>query len=375
LQQPERLTDIDMAFRNLDMSALSPYVVKFAGYEIESGQLSLDLQYKVRDGRLQGENKLVLTKAELGRKVESPGALDLPLDLALAILKDSNGVIDIGVPVRGDLNDPQFDYGAVIAKAIGNLIGGIVTAPFRALAAMFGGGDKPIDTIQFEPGMATLAPPEQQKIETVARALAERPALVLKVAPVVAPEQDTPVLQSLAVRSEIALRMGLKLEANEDPGPIDAANPRVPAAVKAAFSARYAPAVFEALAQRAVEQAGEGAAGQGKTARGSAGQGAGQGKAASSPVAQGTSVPTRRTAQTPPPAFYQGLIERMISEQAVSQEELAQLATRRAEAVVAAVTGENGGVPSDRVQTGTLRRITDATRGMVPLRLELDVAK
>ncbi|MCW5642981.1 MAG: DUF748 domain-containing protein, partial [Rhodoferax sp.] len=251
--QPERLTDIAMAFRNLDMSAMSPYVVKFAGYEIASGRLTLDLQYKVRDGKLLGENKVVLTKAELGKKVESPGALDLPLELALAILKDSDGVIDIGVPVRGDLNDPQFDYGAVIGKAIGNLIGGIVTAPFRALAGMFGGGDKPIDTIAFEPGLATLAPPEQQKIETVAQALRERPQLMLKVAPVVAPEQDTPVLQSLVVRTEIARRMGLELAPGEDPGPIDAANPRVPAAVEAAFGARYAPSVFDALKRRALE--------------------------------------------------------------------------------------------------------------------------
>ena len=85
----------------------------------------------------------MLNQVELGEKVESPDALDLPLELAIAILKDSKGVIDIGLPVSGDLDDPQFDYGAVIGKAVGNLLGGIVTAPFRALGALFGGsGDK-----------------------------------------------------------------------------------------------------------------------------------------------------------------------------------------------------------------------------------------
>jgi len=342
LLQPERLTEIEMLFRNLDMTALSPYVVKFAGYEVTSGRLSLDLEYTVRDGKLLGQNKVVLNKVELGKKVESPDALDLPLELALAVLKDANGVIDIGVPVRGDLNDPQFDYGALIGKAIGNLLGRIVTAPFRALAALFGGGaDKAIDTIDFEPGMATLAPPQQQKIETVARALKERPNLMLKVAPVVAPEQDTPVLQSLAVRREIVRRMGLELTPGEDPGPIDAANPRVPAAVQAAFGARYAPAVFDALKQRAVAAASS---------------------AATAAVA-------------PPPAFYEGLMARMISEQPVTDEMLAQLARQRADAIVQALTGADAGVPSARVQTGELRKVTDATTSVVPLKLELDVAK
>ena len=381
--QPERLTDIAMAFRNLDMSAMSPYVVKFAGYEIASGRLTLDLQYKVRDGRLQGENKVVLTKAELGRKVESPGALDLPLDLALAILKDSNGVIDIGVPVRGDLNDPQFDYGAVIAKAIGNLIGGIVTAPFRALAGMFGGGDKPIDTIAFEPGMATLAPPEQQKIETVAQALRERPQLLLQVAPVVAPEQDRPVLQSLVVRTEIARRMGLELAPGEDPGPIDAANPRVPAAVEAAFGARYAPSVFDALRQRALEAArpstapaaGGAADASAVAAPAAAAAPATPAASAAKPAAATGGAPSAAAAALPPPAFYQGLITRMISEQAVTDDMLAELGARRAEAVVQAVTGPDAGVPTERVRTVELRTVTDATQSVVPLKLELDVVK
>ncbi|MCZ4315602.1 DUF748 domain-containing protein [Comamonadaceae bacterium G21597-S1] len=378
--QPERLTDIAMAFRNLDMSAMSPYVVKFAGYEIASGRLTLDLQYKVRDGKLLGENKVVLTKAELGQKVESPGALDLPLELALAILKDSNGVIDIGVPVRGDLNDPQFDYGAVIAKAIGNLIGGIVTAPFRALAGMFGGGDKPIDTIAFEPGTATLAPPEQQKIETVAKALRERPQLLLKVAPVVAPEQDTPVLQSLVVRTDIARRMGLELAPDEDPGPIDAANPRVPAAVEAAFGARYAPSVFDALKQRALEAAAPAAGGAADAPAGAApaaatGPATPAAESGVATAASTTEAPAQAAAAQPPAAFYQGLIKRMISEQAVTDDMLARLGARRAEAVVQAVTGPDARVPSERVHTVELRTVTDATQSVVPLKLELDVVK
>lgn len=360
LLQPERLTDIEMVFRNLDMTALSPYAMKFAGYRIAAGRLSLDLQYKVRQGKLMGENKVVLRKVELGKKVDSPDALDLPLELALAVLEDSNGVIDIALPVRGDLDDPQFDFGAVIRQAIGKLIGDIVTAPFRALAALFGGSDdKDIDTINFEPGTATLAPPEQQKIQTVARALRERPNLALTVAPTMAPQQDKPVLQSLAVRREIAKRMGLELMPDEDPGPIDAANPRVPAAVKAAFGSRYAPAVFDLLRQRAVQPAAAGAAELATEA------------AQPSPP---SAAARPAAASTPPPDFYQGLIQRMITEQPVTDAMLAQLGRKRAQAIVEVITGEDGGVPATRVKTGALRNSTNASAGTIPLTLELEVA-
>ena len=388
--QPEKLTEIDMAFRNLEMKAMSPYSAKFAGYEIASGKLSLDLQYKVREGKLLGDNKVVLNQLELGKKVESPDALDVPLDLALAILKDSNGVIDIGLPVRGDLANPEFDYGAVIAKAIGNLLGGIVTAPFRALASLFGGGDTEIDTITFEPGGAQLAPPEQQKLETLARALKERPNLKLKVDPVFATAQDTAALQSLLVRSEIVRRMGLEVVAGEDPGPIDAANPRVPPAVEAAFSERYAPQVLAALKERALPEQAPAAAPLPVQAASDVAPGAPADAQAPSPklaapgvVSAKAAAPARPVVASPPPpppppapppAFYQGLIDRMVKEQVVSDEMLGQLALRRADAIVSVLTGDNGIAPG-RVERGEPRKSLDASDTEVPLKLQLEVAK
>jgi hypothetical protein len=139
--QPERFTDVSLAFRNLEMTALTPYAAKFAGYRIASGKLALDLRYRVKNSALVGDNKIVVDKLELGERVESPSALDLPLELAVAILKDENGRIDIGLSVSGNLADPQFDIGAIVWKALGSLLGRIVTAPFRALASLFGGGE------------------------------------------------------------------------------------------------------------------------------------------------------------------------------------------------------------------------------------------
>ena len=378
--QPDKLTEIEMAFRNLEMTSLSPYVVKFAGYEIASGKLSLDLQYKVRDSKLLGENKVVLNQMALGKKVESPDALDLPLDLALAVLKDSKGVIDIGLPVSGDLNDPKFDYGAVIAKAIGNVLGGIVTAPFRALAALFGGGsDAAIDTIDFEPGSAELAPPEQQKVETVARALLARPQLRLKVAPVFAADRDTPVLQSRTVRSEVARGMGLSLVPSEDPGPIDAANPRAAAAIEAAFSARYAPAVLDLLKQRARVEEPTGAAPDPAVApQVPASASAGAAVPAAAPVVIAGGTPPGKPAVATAPAleagFHQRLLDRMIAEQVVSAQDLDALANRRADGIVQRLTVTDG-VPAERVALAKAREVADATDKVVPLKLELEAAR
>lgn len=112
------------------MATFAPYVTKFAGYRIDRGTLNVDLDYTVDGPRIEGENKIVLDRLELGERVDSPEALDLPLTLALAVLRDSAGVIDVDLPVRGDLSNPQFGYGALIGKALRQIIVKAVTAPF-----------------------------------------------------------------------------------------------------------------------------------------------------------------------------------------------------------------------------------------------------
>ena len=278
----------------------------------------------------------------------------------------------------------KFDYGAVIGKAIGNLLGGIVTAPFRALAALFGGGSNAaIDTIDFEPGSAVLAPPEQQKVEIVARALIARPQLQLRVAPVFAARQDTPVLQSLAVRGDIARHMGLTLAPGEDPGPIDVANPRAALAVEAAFRARYAPAVLELLKQRAMPQPDTSAAVAAAASEASPSasvsttQAAGlpaSATAASGAAVAGVAKVAPVPAQVLPAAFHQTLLDRMIREQEVPAQVLTALAQRRADNIVAQLTTADG-VAATRVALGDPREAAGASDKVVPLKLQLEVAK
>ena len=159
---PKEFTDIRVVFQNVKMQPFSPYSATFAGSEIASGVLDLNLGYKIQNSQLLGDNSVVLNSFTLGERVESPDAVSLPLDLAIALLSDSNGVIDLAVPVHGNLDDPEFSYGHVIWQAFFNLITKIVTSPFRALGRLFGGGDEQVDAIGFNPGSADFCLPNRK---------------------------------------------------------------------------------------------------------------------------------------------------------------------------------------------------------------------
>jgi uncharacterized protein involved in outer membrane biogenesis len=214
-------TDLTLTFRNLEMTNLTPYSGKFAGRRIDSGKLSVDLEYKIKDRQLAGDNKFIVNKLKLGERVDSPDAMKLPLDLAIALLEDSNGVIDLDLPVSGSLDDPQFSYGKIIWKAIVNVLTKLVTAPFRALGKLLGVSSEKLESIDFDPGSSVLLPPEQEKLKTIAEALAKRPALDLTLEPGYDPEADRRALQELAMRREAVAVAGIKLAAGETPGPVD----------------------------------------------------------------------------------------------------------------------------------------------------------
>ncbi|MES2686403.1 MAG: DUF748 domain-containing protein [Pseudomonadota bacterium] len=180
LAQPVAL-DIQGKVRDLELPPLSPYAIKYSGYGINRGKLSVDVNYVVRpDGQLTARNKVVLNQLSFGDKVEGSTA-SLPVKLAVALLADRNGVIDIDLPISGSLNDPQFSLGPIIVKVILNVIVKAITAPFSLLAGAFGGGGEELASVSFAPGSARLAPEAQAGLDKVAKALTDRPALQLTV--------------------------------------------------------------------------------------------------------------------------------------------------------------------------------------------------
>lgn len=225
-------TDLKLAFHNIEMNRLTPYSGKFAGRKVDSGKLTVDLEYKIKQRQLAGQNKFVINKIKLGERVDSQDAPNLPLDLAIALLEDSDGVIDLDLPISGNLDDPQFSYGKIIWKAVVNVIGKIATAPFRALGKLFGAGSDKLEAILFEPGKATLAPEEQEKLKAIAGGMEKRPSLRLSISPTVDVVADTAALQELATRQDVANEMGLKVKEGEQVGPIDLNNPKAQSAIE-----------------------------------------------------------------------------------------------------------------------------------------------
>ncbi|MBS1169729.1 MAG: hypothetical protein H6R01_647 [Burkholderiaceae bacterium] len=172
--------DLKAAVKGMELAPLSAYSGKYVGYGIEKGKLSFDVAYKLENRQLSAENRLVLDQLTFGDKVESKQALNLPVHLAVALLRDRNGVIDLNLPIGGSLDDPQFSMGGIIVKVIVNLITKAVTAPFALLGSIFGGGED-LSWLNFDPGSASIAAATESKLASLSKAMLDRPALKLEI--------------------------------------------------------------------------------------------------------------------------------------------------------------------------------------------------
>jgi uncharacterized protein DUF748 len=196
-------TDLHVKFDGVEMTSVTPYSGHFAGYEIEKGKLSIDVAYRVENRQLTARQKFVIDQLQLGERVESPDAVKLPLKLAVALLKDRNGVIDIDLPLSGSLDDPQFRVGPLVWKAFVGLLTKIATAPF-ALLARLGGRDDEINQLDFAAGSAALDAAAQERMTALAKALNERPSLELEVPTAYAPDADGKALAQARLDARLA---------------------------------------------------------------------------------------------------------------------------------------------------------------------------
>lgn len=219
---PTLYADIRAEAKGIDLPALSPYSAKYAGYAIEKGKLSLDVHYKIENGRLEAQNHVRLLELTFGEKIDSPDATKLPVQFAVGLLKNSEGVIDVNLPIAGSLDDPQFSIGDIIGKAISNLLIRVITAPFSALASAFGGGgDEELSFVEFEPGTARLTQESLKRLGTIAKALTERPALKLEIAGRVDPQSENDAIERRRLRRRL---QALKLRQAGDSDAADLAD-------------------------------------------------------------------------------------------------------------------------------------------------------
>ena len=346
---PKTFTDLTVSFQNVDMKPLSPYSATFAGRKIASGKLNLKLGYKIQNSELLGENEVLLEQFMLGERVEAPNAISLPLDLAIALLTDAEGKIDVAVPVRGNVDHPEFKYGRVIWQALVKLITKAVTAPFRAIGGLFGDKSEQMDAIAFNPGSARLLPPEQEKLNEVSKALKKRPQLRLVVEGRFDPKVDGQALRTERARRAIAEQMGVKLVPEEKPGPI-------------AFDSAKTQRALEKLLEM---RSGDTAVADFKTQYEKAtGEKAKRANFAMAFVGWASSDT----------AFYQAMFKELVQLEPLTDNDLKELALRRAEGIIKELKTTTG-LDDTRVTVGTPGPAEKASTETVNTRLTLDVIK
>ena len=364
LFDPTAFMDLKVQFANVAMPRLSPYAATFAGRKIDTGKLSLDLQYKIAQRQLQGENQIVIERLTLGDPVESASAISMPLNLAIALLEDADGRIDLGLPVSGSLDDPQFSYGQIVWKAIVNVLTKIVTSPFRALGALLGGGGEALDTVGFEPGAVSLAPPEREKLVRISNALSKRPALKLGVT-ALHTAADRAALQDRAARRAVLAQAGESVPAEGDPGPLTTQQPRMQAALEALYAKRIGEADLAALKE------GFRAANPGQLPQSTGGKmlsrltGLWKEK---KPLSAG------EIEQLKGADFHALLFERLRDAEVVGDDALVALATARATGAVEQLKAL--GVKAERIDVKPPEKgEADGKSGAIPLKLELGAGK
>jgi uncharacterized protein involved in outer membrane biogenesis len=201
----ELYLDITATAKGIDMPAFSPYSGKYVGYAIEKGKLSVDVHYHIEKGELTAENNVFLDQLIFGEKVESPDALAIPVTLAVALLKNRRGEIDVHLPISGSINDPQFSIGAVIVKVIVNLLTKAATAPFSLLGSLFAGGAE-LSEISFSPGRADVTADAEKRLQALSKALADRPALKLEITGEADPMHDPEALKRAILDRKVKAR-------------------------------------------------------------------------------------------------------------------------------------------------------------------------
>ena len=199
--------DLDFSVKGAELTSVNPYSGTYMGYYIDKGLLSLAVQYKLNGKALEGKNRVVIDQLTLGKKSNSEQALSLPLGLAIALLEDRNGVIDLGLDVSGDIDSPDFSFGSIILNAIGNIITKAVTAPFSLLASLVGSDDE-LDNVEFGFGEHSLNADAQEKLNTLAKALKKRPGLRVNIEGTVNAMSDASALAQRQLNTTLLTRSG-----------------------------------------------------------------------------------------------------------------------------------------------------------------------
>lgn len=235
-EDPRRNSDVSLSFKNLPLNSINPYAMTFAGYQIDDGRIDVDLRYTAKEGQLLGKNRFVIRKIKLGEEVPDFKGVKLPIGLAIAVLEDSDGMIDVNIPIKGNVDSPEFSMGHLFWQALRNVLSSIVTAPFRALASLM--GEEGFDGIYTATGESVITPPDQEKLEKVAKLLEKKVNAIVEFYGTYDPQIDRQELARVNADRAILLAAGFKLKDSEPlPNP-SLSDPRVQSGLKSAYGSQ-----------------------------------------------------------------------------------------------------------------------------------------
>ncbi|WP_024644275.1 DUF748 domain-containing protein [Pseudomonas syringae] len=231
---PMASLDITTSFKRVELTNLTPYSGKFAGFRIRKGRLNLDLHYLITKGQLKAQNKVLIEQLQLGERVDSPDALDLPIRLAVALLKDTQGRISLELPIEGDLNNPQFSVMPIVWQTLRNLVLRAAQAPFKMLGSLVSGGSsEDLGSVSFAPGTSELSVETQRALDKLSAALKARPDLKLEIEGTSAASSDGPLIAQQRLEREYQYTYYKILQRRGDKVPAKAGLIEVPDAEKA----------------------------------------------------------------------------------------------------------------------------------------------
>ena len=231
IEQP--VLDVAVTFSNLELTTFTPYSGTYAGYAIDKGQLSMKLNYKLQGNRLEGDNDITIKKLQLGEKIKSEQAKDMPLGLAIALLSDANGVIQMNLKVKGNLDQPDFSLGNIFWDVLGNTLRKAITSPFSLLASLTGGTED-LDELPFLLGEPALTPTLQIRLTKLAQALKERPKISMNIRGKVNFNEERPILQRQKLERALTKITGMPVDLD-----LLEQDPILQAALAEAYEARF----------------------------------------------------------------------------------------------------------------------------------------
>ena len=230
---PRRNHDLSVEFKNVPLNTANAYFIKHAGYSINDGRLDLLLNYKAKDAELLGQNRFVIKDIQLGEEIPDFQGKRLPLRLAVALLEDSDNVIDISLSIKGNIDSPEFSASGLVWQAISTVLSNIVTAPFRALASLLGlQSDAPIYSVV---GESTYLPADQEKLDKLAGVLVKRPNATIELFGAYDPGSDKLELARARADHAILNAAGFKLSPSEPLPTPSLSDPRIQSGIKSAY--------------------------------------------------------------------------------------------------------------------------------------------